>query len=1040
MVRKLATLLSLVFVAGTAQALGLGELNLKSALNQPLLAEIELLEEENLTRGEVLSSLAGNEDFERAGVQRFFFLSNIRFRVIEKGNRQLAIELTTSENVTEPFLNFLVEVNWPAGRLLREYTVLLDPPVYDDMPVAKIEEFSQATTASGVDSQVAESAPASSQSTPSVPVEAVTSAPSVSFQQEPATQPQVATRTAEEPLGPNQYRVRPNDTLWEIAVDVRPTPSLSPQQVMLAIQEANPSAFVRGNINILKAGSLLQIPTAADMDDRSFNDAVAEVSRQNRLFVQPESSGTEAPVTASDSASSALSDGSDQNPEGYLELVTADVAGEGASAGGEAGERITALENELAMALELNDQFEREKDNLETRLADLEEQLQIMQRMLNLQSETAAILQNQDQIAANETPEPMAETSPMTEQSAATETETPAPTATAPQTTTAQPNPPVQPVVPVQPFTPEEPEGFISYLLGDVIGTLMDNVMYQAAAGGVVILLLLLLMNSMAKRRKQQSEDSDEDDQGLMDFEDESELGDEFTTDFLGDEMEDLELGGEEFDEDAMAAPAEQSDAVTEADIYMAYGKYDQAEDLLKQASIEHPSREDVKLKLAEVYAESGNSQGFAKVEQDLQSASPMTVEALGELKLKLGPEAMGDMIEQDLSESETDMDLGDSSEFDLTGEFELPGGDDNLESLSKDDEFSMPTLENLDSEESGDLDFSLDSDLSMDDIKDVSEPEQGTSFETEGEESLGGLDFNLDDFSLDSESESESTAEESLETVDEDDGALDFNMDDFSLDLGSESESETETESAAESDDQEFDFNLDLDGSDEAGLDLELPELGSDDEMNLDIPELGDDDELILDVEMPELEEGEINPLAALDAQIEALSSSFDGESSEREDEIEIAGDLGDLDLDLEQDTGMAESDADLDLDIPELDLDLAEPETLEELETDVPVLESESELESDLEAELPTLEPESESVEAEPVMTATEDELELGEDDEFDFLAGSDEASTKLDLARAYIDMDDRDGARDILEEVVQEGNDEQKEKAKELLQQIA
>ena len=107
-------------------ALGLGELQLKSALNQPLSAEIALLESQGLSQWEIKPALASAADFERAGVDRLYFLTKLDFKV--EGNR---IVVSSREPVNEPFLNFLIELNWPAGRVLREYTVLLDPPTFE---------------------------------------------------------------------------------------------------------------------------------------------------------------------------------------------------------------------------------------------------------------------------------------------------------------------------------------------------------------------------------------------------------------------------------------------------------------------------------------------------------------------------------------------------------------------------------------------------------------------------------------------------------------------------------------------------------------------------------------------------------------------------------------------------------------------------------------------------------------------------------------------------------------------------------------------
>ena len=116
--------------SGMAHALGLGEVTLQSSLNQPLVAEIELLEVRDLASNEVIPSLASPEEFVKAGVDRQYFLTDLKFTPVLKPNGKSVIRVTSSKAVREPYLNFLVEVLWPNGRLLREYTLLLDPPLY----------------------------------------------------------------------------------------------------------------------------------------------------------------------------------------------------------------------------------------------------------------------------------------------------------------------------------------------------------------------------------------------------------------------------------------------------------------------------------------------------------------------------------------------------------------------------------------------------------------------------------------------------------------------------------------------------------------------------------------------------------------------------------------------------------------------------------------------------------------------------------------------------------------------------------------------
>jgi FimV N-terminal domain len=209
--------------SGMAQALGLGELTLKSTQNQPLLAEIELLDVKDLTAAEVVPSLAPPDEFTKAGVPRPAFLDDLRFTPVINANGKSVLRVTSSQPLSEPFVKFLVQVMWPSGRLLRDYSVLLDPA-----------KFSPQTAAA------ASSAPASAS---------------------------------------GQYTTTSRDTLWEIAAKARNGGSV--QQTMLAIQALNPDAFINGNINRLKTGQVLRLPDAAQSVQLSPGKAVNEVASQN---------------------------------------------------------------------------------------------------------------------------------------------------------------------------------------------------------------------------------------------------------------------------------------------------------------------------------------------------------------------------------------------------------------------------------------------------------------------------------------------------------------------------------------------------------------------------------------------------------------------------------------------------------------------------------------------------------------------------------------------------------------------------------------
>jgi pilus assembly protein FimV len=288
---RILSRISLAFVvllSSEVWALGLGEIQLESALNEPLRAEIELLSATPEEVANLKIGLASSETFDRYGLDRPVYLQNIQFQVSAAGGTGgYVVELRSGEPMTEPFLTFLIEASWTRGRLLREYTVLLDPPTF--APPAAAQSTAPVTAPSRSEpadsNRIERPAPAQ----PAAPAQTSRPAPSQPRPQPAPSQPQPAVDDAPyDTTAAGNYDVRRGDTLWDIARSNRPDDRLTTNQVMVAIFERNQNAF-GGNINMLQAGSTLRIPSADEIFRISRGQASTEVQRQNVAW----GSGTE---------------------------------------------------------------------------------------------------------------------------------------------------------------------------------------------------------------------------------------------------------------------------------------------------------------------------------------------------------------------------------------------------------------------------------------------------------------------------------------------------------------------------------------------------------------------------------------------------------------------------------------------------------------------------------------------------------------------------------------------------------------------------
>ncbi|KIC80650.1 FimV/HubP family polar landmark protein [Pseudomonas sp. C5pp] len=888
--------------SGMANALGLGELTLKSAQNQPLDAEIELLDVRDLTAAEVAPSLAPPEDFSKAGVAFPTYLEDLTFTPVINPNGKSVLRVTSSQPLPEPVVKFLVQVMWPQGRLLRDYSVLLDQAkAQGDKPAAG--NVVPAVTAAG------------------------------------------------------SYTTQRRDTLWQIAA--RNTQGGSIQQTMIAIQALNPDAFIGNNINQLKVGQVLRLPDQQQIQNIPQGEATAEVAEQYAAWREGRRLGPRARQL-------------DATRRGAAEAAPARIAqGDNlrlVSPGNQAGaDQAKALNDKLAVAQESLDTSRRDNEELKSRMADLQSQLDKLQRLIELKNNQLARLEAQGAAAPAE---PVAKPAP-----AAVDT-APKPVPAAEAAPAGQPD--------------------------SVIDEIMGNPLLLGLIAGSAFLVLLLLLLLLARKRKAQQE-AEKHLRMARALEEEQGAGfDSDSASFDGVEVSapSVTLSPAVVAASAAAAtaaektaapafeaqPEQQADPhaalLAEVEQCVAEGRLNRATDLLEPAVAAAPQRDDLRLKLMDVYARQGDQSAFVEQERKLP-ASEQNSEAVAGLKERypamLGLAAVG---------------LGAAA---LAAEM--------------DEQYVQELLQDQ-------PDTPVVADVAPEEVPAV-EPEVAI--------------------------EPEAVALAEPEAALEPEVDLDAELDAFD---------EVPTLDAPGLDEQDLDsaFDLSLGGDLPEQDPLAAPLL---DESVAQQPVV---EEPVLDEPVLESAQPEDEPFA-VDAELQA-DADAEFEAMLAQAEPQPAVELSDFDLDISEPVAPAAPAA---VDEPPVDVaaELAafdsEPafDPLSEfdlpsdfdlslsLEDDSPAAKSFASELDDVNAELDKLSQSLESPSLEPHFTsedaAAQPEPEPLDDLDFDFFSGSDEVATKLDLARAYIDMGDNQGARDILDEVVKDGDDSQRQEAEDMLSRL-
>ena len=791
----------LLLVPAISFALGLGPITMRSSLNQPLDAEIDIHSAQPGDLDGFAVRLATEEDFGRVNVERSAFLTSIQFKLRFRSDGSAYIHLTTRQNVTEPYLDFLIEARWPRGRALKEYTVLVDPPVLTAETPAPVEQASTAPVFAEPPKQVQQTRPAPRPQPvqPRVATRPVQpTPPPVRRAPPPAPRP---VERAPAPTGDVDYgRVKRGDTLYEIARDTRPNESVSINQMMLAYLRDNPEAFVDGNINKLKAGYVLRIKDASSIADVSGNEALSEVRRQNLAWresrgirtvkqTEPDVTTTAALDDIRQEADTPAKPSKKAKTEGpRVKITQAGSEATSGSAGADAEQSEAAkVAEDLLVASDSHESVKQEAEVLDSRMAELDEQMQSMQRLIMLKDEELLALQNKigqepEQVAAKPETKPEPKSAPKEQ--------------------------------------PPAEAGMTDELLSDPILLGLAGLLVVAVVGWLVV-----------RRRRMQGGFEESilnvgagGAVGAAAATATAEGGPEsaMVSDFVMSDMTGAQGEGSDVD------------AISEADVYLAYGRHQQAEDILRQALDKTPDQLDLQAKLLEVFHAAKNTDAFEeqarilheKLGGDESNNYWMDIVPLGREICPHSDLFGGGGAGMDESLGEVSADEEDLLDFDFnadeledTGATEVAaaaGGDDAGEEL----DFDMSSLD-FDLDSTGDAQETQTA-VDMGSME-MAEPEPAASAASDD----GGLDFDLSFGEDDSSSavEEEPQAME-METTTETSDDLDFGGLDFET---------SEPEVAVAEPEEEAPLELSMD------MDTEESAVASEDSMSLDFDQGAD-------------------------------------------------------------------------------------------------------------------------------------------------------------------------------------------------------
>jgi pilus assembly protein FimV len=585
--------------APLAHAAGLGRITVLSPLGQPLNAEIDVValrpaEEEGLT-----ARLGSLEAFRQAGIEPGAVHSGMRVALERRGGRTL-IRVTTAQPVNEPFLDLLVELQWNAGRLVREYTLLLDPPDYKGPQAIAAAPPPKPAAPTAQPLPPLESKPAPEpQASPSAGEPAPTIAASA-----PAAAP---------PAAGASYEVKRGDTLGAIARQHLP-PGVTLNQMLIAIYRANPEAFIRENVNLVRAGRILSIPDGGSLGTVDLQEANRLVRAHHAEFNEYRSRLAAAPAKADAASGQRAVEGqieakpeapAPSAPQEQLRLSKADPA-KPAAPGARAAQEDDAVARERAL------------NEAQSRVADLEKNVADLQKLLELKNQQLAELEKKaatKPAPAVPAPAPITPIAP-----AAKAPDAPKPEAATPAPAPEAAAPPPAPIPQVKKAEPAKPAAKKPAPKRaapppppppSLIDEFLDNQIALLGLGAVVLLLVGYGVWSWRKKKASQAKFQD------------SVLGAAAGGAAFGAAAADASspsVSQTSVNQPVAGMEAEEVDPIAEADVYMAYGRDAQAEEILKEALQKDSKRVPVHAKLLEIYANRKDTRSFEETALKVKS------------------------------------------------------------------------------------------------------------------------------------------------------------------------------------------------------------------------------------------------------------------------------------------------------------------------------------------------------------------------------------------------------------------------------------